>query len=100
MDDTDRQKLRLVWASVFLTAVGALGLTLLLAFGQSTRLEFASGILFIAAGLIVVLDATLLLSSPRSGPGLLAVGRLLLWAAFACVFVAGALGSVSMATVP
>ena len=97
MEDTDRQKLHLVWASVFLTAVGAFGLTLLLAFGQGKDLEVASGILFIAAGLVVVLDAILLLSSPRAGPGLLVIGRLLLWVAFACLFVAGALGGVSMA---
>jgi hypothetical protein len=100
MDDTDRQRLHLAWASVFLTVVAAFGLTLSLVFGMGTGLDVASGILFIAAGLLVVLDATLLLGAPRAGPGLLVVGKLLLWVAFACLSVAGALGGVSMATGP
>ncbi|MHC4224934.1 MAG: hypothetical protein ACYSX0_16185 [Planctomycetota bacterium] len=97
MEETGRrEKLDLVWAAVFLTAVIAVFLVVLFAFVAGQELVPEMAIVLLIGGALSVLNATLLLSVPGQGSALLTIGRLLVWVSFLAVAIACVLGVVSM----
>lgn len=84
MDDTQRrEKLDIVWGSVFLTAFAALSWMILIFLG-AFQLSFVAKALTVSAGMSIV-TVPLLLSVPGSSPALLAGGRILLWLQAICL---------------
>jgi hypothetical protein len=97
MEETRRrEKLDLVWATVFLTAVITAFLVVLFAFVAERKLVAEMAIVLLIGGGLSALNATLLLSAPGQGAGLLTIGRLLVWVSFLAIAVACVLGVISL----
>ncbi len=90
-----REKLDLVWGSVFFTTFAGWGLTMVV-FGGGTGTEAIAIALTIGA-LLSLVTVPLLLSVPGSSAALLAGGRVLLWLQAACLGAACVLGIILMA---
>jgi len=95
MDNSQkREKLDLVWGSVFLTTLGMWGLTMMV-FAGGTGTE-PIGIALMIGVLLSLVTVPLLLSVPRSSATLLTAGRILLWLEAGCLAAALVLGVVLM----
>ncbi len=95
MDNSQkREKLDLVWGSVFLTTFGMWGLTLMV-FAGGTGTE-PIGIALMIGVLLSLVTVPLLLSVPGSSAALLAGGRALLWLQALCLGVALVMGIIQM----
>ena len=86
MDNGHRQKIHIVWASVFLCAIFVWGLSMVITTGGAPS---PVGEFLLVGFLLSVVNVPLLLSQPGNGPALLAGGRILLWLQVACLVVAG-----------
>ena len=92
MDDGYRQKIHIVWASVFMCALFVWGVSLMV-LGDGAPPGVGE---FLLVGFILsVVNVPLLLSQPGNGPALLAGGRILLWLQVACIVGAGMIPLVS-----
>ena len=94
-NDQNREKLHLVWGSVFLTAFAMWAISLMAFAGTGSE----TVPILIAMMLSIILSpvmVTLLLSVPGSSAVLLARGRLLLWLQGFCLVVALVIGVVQM----
>ena len=83
MDNERREKLDVVWGTVFLTAFAMWGLTMLIFEGGR-----GSGPIVVALGIGVLLSLVtvpLLLSVPGSSATRLTAGRILLWLEASCI---------------
>ena len=86
MDDGHRQKINIVWASVFMCALFVWGVSLVVLGGGAPPLV---GEFLLVGFILSVINVPLLLSQPSNGPALLAGGRILLWLQVACIVGAG-----------
>ncbi|MCZ6574709.1 MAG: hypothetical protein O7C98_16275 [Planctomycetota bacterium] len=92
MDDGLRQKIHIVWASVFLCAIFVWGVSMMITTDGAPPMVGE----FLLVGFILgVVNVPLLLSQPGNGPALLAGGRILLWLQVACIVGAGVIPLVS-----
>ena len=94
MDGIYRQRIHLVWASVFQCVVSLVGTIVLVTTVESSTLNITAGILFMVALIATVLNVTLLLTAADTRPRLLTVGRALAWVALAGIASGGALACV------
>ena len=81
MDDGHRQKIHIVWASVFMCAICTWGVTMAIAApGPPEEVT-----ILLALGLVLsVVNVPLLLSQPGNSSALLAGGRILVWLQVVC----------------
>ena len=96
MDNQRREKLDLVWGSVFLFTFAMWGVTLLILEGGT-----GTAPIMIALGIGVILSLVivpLLLSVPGSSATLLKAGRILLWLEVSCLGVGALVGLMTLMT--
>ena len=86
MDDGHRQKIHIVWASVFLCAIFVWGVSMVITTDGAPPLV---GEFLLVGFILSIVNVPLLLSQPGNGPALLAGGRILLWLQVACLVGAG-----------
>ncbi len=86
MDDGHRQKIHIVWASVFMCALCVWGISMVIGTGGAPPLV---GEFLLVGFILSIVNVPLLLSQPGNGPALLAGGRILLWLQVACLVGAG-----------
>ena len=96
MEEARREKIDLVWASVFMSFVATVAIILVLSFSPGTDLDKATAIDLIVGWTSSVLCAVMMLAIPGSSKALLLAGRVLVWLTFASIAVAGVLGIVSI----
>ena len=94
-----KEKLHLVWGSVFLTAFAGWGLTIVFFSGAINDPDIISIVISMMIGaLFSLITVPLLLSVPGSSPALLAGGRILLWIQSLCLVTACVIGVILMVT--
>jgi len=84
-DDRRKEKLDIVWGSVFLTGVAALSWMILISATPVARVSSFVPQMLAASAAVSIVTVPLLLSVPGSSPTLLAGGRILLWGQAACL---------------
>ncbi len=94
-NNQDREKLHLVWGSVFLTTFAAWGMTIMLFVGPDSE-ALPIAIAMMISMILSLVTVPLLLSVPGSSASLLAGGRVLLWLQAFCLGVALVLGATQM----
>ena len=94
-NNQDREKLRLVWGSVFLTAFVAWGMTIMVSVGAGSE-AVPIAIAMMISMILSLVTVPLLLTVPGSSAALLAGGRVLLWLQAFCLGVALVLGAMQM----
>ena len=96
MEEGRREKIDLVWASVFQSLVATVAMTLLCAFSPGNNIDMATAIDLMVGWTISILCVVMLLANPGSSKALLSAGRLLVWLVFASLAIAGILGMNSI----
>ena len=91
-----REKLDLVWGSVFLTTFAAWGMTLMMSVGPGSE-AVPIMIAMMISLILSLVTVPLLLSVSGSSAALLGGGRVLLWLQAACLGAACVLGVILMA---
>ena len=91
MDNQRREKLDLVWGSVFLFTFAMWGLTLLIPDGPGPIM-----IALLISVLLSLVTVPLLLSVPGSSATLLKAGRILLWLEVSCLGVGALVGLMAL----
>ena len=94
-NDQNREKLHLVWASVFLTAFAMWAMTVMLSV-QLGQEALPIAIAMMISLIVSPVTVTALLSVPGSSAVLLARGRMLLWLQLFCLVVALLIGVFQM----
>ena len=94
-NDQNREKLHLVWGSVFLAAFAAWGMTLMMSVRPGSE-ALPIMIAMMISMILSLVTLPLLLSVPGSSAALLAGGRVLLWLQAFCLGVALVLGTTQM----
>lgn len=96
MQDNDRRRMQLVWASVYMSTVTVIGAALVVVFSGGSPIEVAAGASFIAGTLAMVFNTVLLLTG-ESGARLLGFAKGMIWFAFLCLTAGGVLGCFALA---
>ena len=94
-NDQERDKLRLVWGTVFLAACAAWGMQIMVSVNAGSEAE-PIVIAMMISMILSLVTVPLLLSVPGSSAALLVGGRVLLWLQAFCLGVALVLGVVMM----
>ncbi len=92
-NNQEREKLHLVWGSVFLTAFAAWGMSIMVFVDAGSE---ADPIAMLISMILSLVTVPLLLSVPGSSAALLVGGRVLLWLQAFCLGVALLLGVILM----
>ena len=94
-NNQEREKLHLVWGSVFLTAFAAWGMSIMVFVDAGSEAD-PIAIAMLISMILSLVTVPLLLSVPDSSAALLVGGRVLLWLQAFCLGVALLLGVILM----